>query len=131
MPESLAEIQSSNNNWTMDVDNIFIVYNSDEQDAFEVTATKISVQLASYFSQDQRLYCSWEYSKINTNTAQRAMKIKNIMYDSIVPCLDQEELDRIEVLEVVNGPWFVIPEDPGPIPPPDPIELPDDPEVPA
>jgi hypothetical protein len=59
------------------------------------------------------------------------MKIKNIMYNIIAPCLDQEELDRIEVLEVVNGPWFVIPEDPGPIPPPGPIEVPDDPEVPA
>ena len=131
MPRSLSEIQNNDYDWTMEVDNIFVVYNSDEEAAFEVTATKIAVQLASYFSQDQRLYCSWEHSKVNTDTAQRAMKIKNIMYDIIAPCLDQEELDRVEVLEVVNGPWFVIPEDPGPIPPPDPIELPDDPTVPA
>tara|TARA_Y100000817_G_scaffold276882_1_gene238673 strand:- start:4381 stop:4779 length:399 start_codon:yes stop_codon:yes gene_type:complete len=132
MPRTLQELRDEHEDYTMDLDNIFIVYESDEEVEFTLTATKISEHLASYFGQDVRLYVAWNTTKVNSDTGQRGIRIKDIMYDIIAQCLDQDELDRIQVLPVVNGPWFNIPEDPGfiPVPPEPPEELPDDPTVP-
>jgi len=129
MARTLAELISEDSEWSMDEDNIYIVYNSDEEVEYIITATKIAEHLGTHFDQDVRLYSTWGHTKTNTDTDQRGMKIKNIMYDIIAQCLDQEELDRIEVLKIENGPWFFIPEAPEDVEPPV-IEFPDDPDLP-
>ena len=124
MPRTLQELKEENEDYTMDLDNIFIVYESNEEVAFTATAVKISEYLGTYFGQEPRIYVEWTTTKVNSDTGQRGIRIKNIMYDIIAQCLNQEELDRIEILPIVNGPWFSIPEDPGFIlPPPDPPEF--------
>tara|TARA_Y100000590_G_C15370714_1_gene882440 strand:- start:237 stop:605 length:369 start_codon:yes stop_codon:yes gene_type:complete len=112
MARTLVELTDENSNWTMDEDNIYIIYNDDEEAEFTATATKISNHIASYFSQDARLYSTWNYTKENTETNQKGMKIKNIMYDVVAQCLDENELDRIQVLEIVDGPWYKLPDEP-------------------
>ncbi len=124
MAKTLKELTEDNMDWTMDKDNIFIVYEPSEEVEFTATSNKIAEWLASYFSQPEHLYVAWGNTNSNTDTGQKGIKIKNVMYDIIVQCLDQDEMDRIEVIPVVNGPWYSIPPDPGFIPdPPDPPEL--------
>ncbi len=132
MPRNLEELRSENSDWTMEEDNIFIIYESTEEVEFTATSTKIAAWLAEYFSQPEQLYVGWDYTNTNTDTGQKGIKIKNVMYDVVVQCLDQEELDRIQVVDVVNGPWFSIPVDPGfdPEPPPAPPLPPLPPDMP-
>ena len=123
MPRSILELREQHPQYTMDLDNIFIVYEPDEEVAFTLTADKIADHLAAYFSQPKKLYVSWETAKVNSDTGQRGIKIKDIMYDIVVQCLDQEEIDRIQVLEVVPGPWFVFDWDGPPFDPDPPLPI--------
>ena len=131
MARTLVELQEENPDQSIDMDNIYMIYESDEETEFTSASTTISNYLANYFSQDARLYIDWENARVNSETSQRGMRIKAVMYDIIAECLTEAELDRIEILEVINGPWYVIPEDPGYIPvPPDPV-IPPEPEEPV
>ena len=64
MAKSLIELTQHNTDWTMDEDNIFIVYEPSEEVEFTATSNKIAAWLASYFSQPEHLYVAWG----NTNS---------------------------------------------------------------
>ena len=87
MARTLVELQEENPDQSIDMDNIYMIYESDEEAEFTSASTTISNYLANYFSQDARLYIDWENARVNSETSQRGMRIKAVMYDIIAECL--------------------------------------------